>query len=414
MFRAWLLPLALLALPQAVASAAPANVPVCVKVTLQDASAPAAAAAPTAPAPAGATADSEDESLSSGNFAGLTDEQRQQAVARLRAQLAARQRLQAPTPSAAVPYPTAIVEGLLPVGQDPVRYLQRLLEHFVSHERGFEAVSQGCRERLTVELYPLREGWTAFARYAAHEERVDQIFPDELSQFAERAVLALLYEQPISATIKRDTVLRADSRRSVQRIRGSNHFVLSLGTQLRGGYVPTVQTDGTNKGLTQDQVRVFAPMSLALGYRGKFEGWGVDTGFELAIGTSKTGVAQNPGGGHIDYGGSAGLSLHFLRFLHPRGLSSWYLGGGGTFNLLWFYQVQPEAQRSKGDRGTPLSGGLDVDLLAGYEFLRANSVQFWAQGGLHLPAYAVENSDLSGSVMQTWMPGLSLKIGVMF
>ena len=43
------------------------------------------------------------------------------------------------------------------------------------------------------------------------EERVDHLYPDELSQFAERAALALLYDVPISSTINRENVLRADS-----------------------------------------------------------------------------------------------------------------------------------------------------------------------------------------------------------
>ena len=117
------------------------------------------------------------------------------------------------------------------------------MEYFVTHENGFIAVQTGCLEHLDVELYPLREGWTVFARYSGtgREERVDYLFADELSQFAERAVLALLYDQPITTTILRDTVLRADSKRSVQRIRGTNHFLLGLGTQMRGGDLPTSQ-----------------------------------------------------------------------------------------------------------------------------------------------------------------------------
>jgi hypothetical protein len=113
-----------------------------------------------------------------------------------------------------------VVDESLPIGQDPLSYLKRLIEYFVTHERGYVAVEEGCQEHIDLELYPLKQGWTVFARYSANgrEERVDTLGADELSQFAERAVTALLYDKPISTTILRDTVLRADSKRAIQRI----------------------------------------------------------------------------------------------------------------------------------------------------------------------------------------------------
>ena len=149
------------------------------------------------------------------------------------------------------------VDSNLPIGQTSVVYLERLIEHFVTHEPGFVAAEEGgqCAETITVELYPLKRGWTVFARYSgtSREERVDQLFPSELSQFAERAVLALLHDVPLSSTINRENVLRADSQKSIQRVKGSNHFVLSLGTQLRGGYMDTVIEDGDGAGGTREE-----------------------------------------------------------------------------------------------------------------------------------------------------------------
>ena len=96
----------------------------------------------------------------------------------------------------------------LPIGQRPLAYLKRLVEYSVSHENGFVAVETSCDETMTFQLYPLLEGWTAFARYTGtgREERIDRLAPEELSQFAERAATALLYGKPISATIKRGTL----------------------------------------------------------------------------------------------------------------------------------------------------------------------------------------------------------------
>ncbi len=298
----------------------------------------------------------------------------------------------------------------LPIGQTPVVYLKRLFEHFITHQKGYEAVQEKCDERIRVELYPLAEGWTAFARYTANgrEERSDQLFADEISQFAERAVHALLRDVPISDTIKRDNVLKSDSMKSVRRIKGTNHFVIGLGTQLRGGEFYTA-VEGAPQADPEDQIRLFTPMTISTGYRGKFENWGIEAMLQLGIGTSKTASSANQEGGHIDFGGDAGLMLHFLHYLNPRGITSFYLGAGANFELLWFSAIKAR----ENDRSWLLGGGLDVDLICGWEFMRASTVQFFLQAELNLPAYVIDNEDNHGKI-HTWFPTASVKLGVIF
>ncbi|MGC4092959.1 MAG: hypothetical protein QM756_34750 [Polyangiaceae bacterium] len=300
----------------------------------------------------------------------------------------------------------------LPLGQTPELYLKRLLEHFVTHERGFVAVKTSCEQRIVVELYPLRLGWTVFARYSGtgREERVDQLLPTELSQFAERSVLALLRDVPIGQTVDRNNVLWADSLASTQSIHGRSRATLSLGSRLRGGMFETV--DQSNDSVAP-KLRVFAPMLLALGYRGQFESFGVEAAGELDIGTDQVAASRNPSGGHVDFGGSGGVSLHAMRYANPRGLSSLYYGGGATFALHWFSVIKPEAARGDDPRSTLWSGGLDVDLLLGYEFLRASALSFFLQSELNLPAYAVRNQNDAGRV-NSWFPGAALKLGIIF
>ncbi len=301
----------------------------------------------------------------------------------------------------------------LPIGQTPVIYLERLMEHFVTHQKGYETVEKDCTDSIRVELYPLAEGWTVFARYSGNgrEERVDQLFPWELSQFAERSVIALLQDVPISATINRDNVLRADSKKSSQRIKGSNHFEVGLGTQVRGGDFNSA--DNNAVGGTTHGVRIFSPMTLSAGYRGKFENWAIEALGQLAIGTSKTAASRNPDGGHIDFGGNVGIALHFLRYLNPRGISSFYMGAGANFELLWFSAIKDRSLGASDPRSTLLGGGLDVDVLCGWEFMRASTVQFYLQMEANLPAYVIQNEDTYGSI-HTWFPGMSFKLGVIF
>jgi len=305
----------------------------------------------------------------------------------------------------------------LPLGQTPEVYLKRLIEHFVTHEVGYVAVQRDCKQRVTVELYPLSVGWTAFARYSGtgREERVDQLLPHELSQFAERSVLALLHDRPIQNTVDRGNVLWADSLRATQSIRGRGHAVLALGTRVRGGEFDRAVTDAGSPsfGGTEKSVRLFTPMLLTAGYRGQFEEFGVEAMLELDVGTSQVAARRNPAGGHVDYGGSAAVVLHALRYADVRGLTSLYYGGGASFALHWFNAIRPEMTRFGDARNTLLSGGLDVDGILGYEFMRASALSFFLQGELNVPVYAVQSENEDGAV-DTWFPGASLKLGAIF
>lgn len=298
----------------------------------------------------------------------------------------------------------------LPLGQTPDIYLKRLMEHFVTHEPGFVASQSKCDQTIVVELYPLQTGWTAFARYSGtgREERVDQLLPSELSPFSERSVLALLHDKPIGDTVDRDNVLWSDSLKSTQRIRGRSSVVLGVGTRLRAGVLPTAEG-----GKVSRKFRLFSPMALQVGYRGQFDSYGVDAGAELDIGTSATAASRNPTGGHVDYGGSAGIVLHVLRYTNPRAVTSTYVGAGSTFALHWFNSIRPASSNASDPRSTLFAGGLDVDLLAGYEFMRASAVSFYLQGELTLPAYVVKNQNDDGSV-NTWFPGAALRLGASF
>lgn len=305
----------------------------------------------------------------------------------------------------------------LPLGQTPKAYLKRLIEHYVTHERGFVAANQGCTQRIIVELYPLQTGWAAFARYTGNgrEERVDQLLPTELSQFAERATTALLHDVTIGETVDRDNVLWSDSLHSTQRIRGRGHFVLGLGTRLRGGYFDTADTDraSANFGQVQRSLRVFSPMAVMAGYRGVFDQFGVEALGQFDLGTSQVAAKNNPTGGHVDYAGSLGLVLHVTRYADPRGIASLYYGGGATFELVWFNAIIPSNDRTTDSRSTLMSGGLNADAVIGYEFMRASAISFFLQGELNVPAYVLK-SENNAAAIATWFPGMKLALGANF
>ena len=288
-----------------------------------------------------------------------------------------------------------------------IAYLQRLLEHFISHEKGYVSDNKDCPESINVEMYPLQGSWTVFARYSKNgrEERVDRLFPTEFTQYAERVILALLYDVPISTTINRENVLTNDSKKSIQRIDGSKHVIFGLGTDLRAGFFN--QLDGSDG--VSEKLQIFHPMKGFIGFRSRYESWGLEFIANLGLGTSQTSTKKNLDGGHIDYALDAGASLHFLRYSNPRALSSFYYGAGSTVNIYRFSVIKPGGNSQ---RSNLITGGLDIDVTAGWEFMRASEIQFFLQADVKIPTYTIRTENDYGSI-NTWMPGIGIKIGAL-
>jgi hypothetical protein len=295
---------------------------------------------------------------------------------------------------------------------DPTLHLRRMLEYEVTHEPGFVAVDERCEQRLTVELYQLDSGWTVFGRYSGteREEKVDHAELDEFAELAQRFAFALLRNRSISHTITRENVLRADSETNLRTINGTGHLVFGMGTETRMAYLPTAR--GANAA-PESEWRVLTPISIQIGYRRKLRAWGLDAFGRLNLGTENTGVHNNDLGGHVDYSKSGLLGLHFLHYTDAPGINSFYFGGGAAFELAAFDVIRPVATRGVTTRDTLVGGGLNIDLLAGYEFLRASSVHFFGQLELDAPAYILKTENDSGAI-NTWMPGAMAQIGVIF
>ena len=296
---------------------------------------------------------------------------------------------------------------------DPTLHLRRMLEYEVTHEPGFVAVEDKCEQRITIELYQLESGWTVFARYSGteREEKVDHAELDEFAELAQRVVYALLRNKPITHTITRENVLRADSEQNLRTINGTGHLLFGMGTAMRVGNLQTAQSQTAP---TANEIRILTPVSIQIGYRRKLRAWGLDAFGRLNLGTENTGVNNNDVGGHVDYSKSFLTGLHFLHYTDAPGINSFYFGGGAAFEIAQFEVIRPVANRFGGDtRDSLVGGGLNIDLLAGYEFLRASSVHFYGQLEVNAPAYVMNTESDSGGI-NTWMPGLTAQIGVIF
>lgn len=290
---------------------------------------------------------------------------------------------------------------------DPAAYLRRLLEYRVTHREGFEAEREGCSETVRVQLYPLETGYTVFARYTgtSREEKVDEVLLDEFRALAERLESALLGDESIEATLTRRTVLRADSEGEMRRIQGQRQFLFGIGTLLLVGRLPTAR-NGTAPAV--NDYRLLAPLAVNMGARRAFRAWALDAYGGIVIGTSRKAASRATGGGHADYVFGAGLTLHFLRYLHPDAVNSFYGGGGASFQLHTYRILPPD----RGSDSNVFGGGMNVDLVIGYEVMRASALHFFVEMQAVLPAYQFESENRNGTI-HSYIPGALVQIGLL-
>jgi hypothetical protein len=295
---------------------------------------------------------------------------------------------------------------------DPILYLKRLIEYHVTHEPGFESVDQGCAETVVVELYSVKNGWTAFARYSgnAREEKVDVVRLDELGVFAERVTTALLRDKTVSETLTRTTVLRADSDERIRQVKIRTHFLLGMGSGVRVGSLPTAPSP---EAPAETELRAETPLGFAIGVRNKFRGWALDATGRFDVGVGDRAARLSAGGGHVDYSAGLGAGLDFLGYAAPEAVNTFYYGGGGSFEVSR-YQSQG-ARDANGVQPEPSSlwgGGLAIDLVFGYEFARTSTLHFFVQSTIALPAYVFDAQN-SQSAIKSYIPSASFTLGLL-
>jgi len=103
-----------------------------------------------------------------------------------------------------------------------------------------------------------------------------------------------------------------------------------------------------------------------------------------------------------------GMALHFLRYLHPDAVNSFYGGGGASFQL-HRYRILPA---DRGDSRGLWSGGMNVDLVAGYELMRASALHFFIEAQVNAPAYQFDSENSNGQI-RSYIPGVLVQIGIL-
>jgi hypothetical protein len=149
--------------------------------------------------------------------------------------------------------------------------------------------------------------------------------------------------------------------------------------------------------------------SFGFGYRYELDAIAVDLSF-LNFVIGENGTTANGSSG--SFTGSFSIAkLMGLYFLNPTANSSTYLGGGVSWGGT--DAVQDSTSSTGVDSVSVHSGsGLQAELSAGWEFLRASTIRMFVQGDVTLPFYLTRGADSSGATSSSYSPTFALSLGI--
>ncbi|HVZ74222.1 MAG TPA: hypothetical protein VHJ20_17705 [Polyangia bacterium] len=150
--------------------------------------------------------------------------------------------------------------------------------------------------------------------------------------------------------------------------------------------------------------------AFGFGYRYELDSLGIDVSF-LNFAFPSEHSTTNGTSSSASFSGSL-IKLQALYFLNPIANGSFYLGGGAAWGFT--AAVKEDAAGNFNE----LSGsGLQAELSAGYEFLRASTIRMFAQFDATLPFYTIDGlmTDATGTTTTKggeWAPTFSLSVGL--
>lgn len=144
--------------------------------------------------------------------------------------------------------------------------------------------------------------------------------------------------------------------------------------------------------------------AIGFGYRYELDNLAIDLSFINLMFASNNSNSSTSGSAGIT---GSWIKLMAMYFNNPLANGSSYFGGGVSWG---------GAAVVKDDAGTftTYSGsGLQAELTAGYEFLRASTIRMFAQIDATLPLYSVSATDFTtGAVSNAYAPQFGLSVGL--
>jgi hypothetical protein len=259
------------------------------------------------------------------------------------------------------------------------RNATRILLGQALHQHGLTVSEQNCMGTYVVYHVRLGNSITVFLQgpqgYREGSARAIEEVPALYSQM----VRSMMSGQPMTTsnnTVDRSNVIAA--QQAPNRVQADSLWYLRLGY---GAVWGSNASGGPGFGL---------------GYRYELDVIAVDLSMNLLMADDDDPATEDAG-----VTGSW-AKLMALYFFDPMGNGSFYLGGGAAWG--------GTATRSNGET---LSGsGLQGEIAAGYEFLRASTIRLFAEANATLPFYSVSPGYGSLSTSREWAPSFMASIGV--
>jgi hypothetical protein len=136
---------------------------------------------------------------------------------------------------------------------------------------------------------------------------------------------------------------------------------------------------------------------IGFGYRYELDSIGIDLSFNLVVATNRGSAGTGSVGGSF-------IKLEALYFLDPTANASFYVGGGASWGGT---VVASDTEAFSGS-------GLQGELTAGYEVLRASTIRLFLQLDGTLPLYAVSQDNLAfgAPANRSYAPTFGLSFGL--
>jgi hypothetical protein len=256
-------------------------------------------------------------------------------------------------------------------------------------QQGLEVAEQNCMGLYVVYHVKFGNSVNVFMQGPQGYRQASARTLEEVPALYSQMVRSLIANQPMSTvngTVDRTNV--TSEQQAPNRVEADSLWYARLG-------YAGIANPGANTG-----------PAIGLGYRYELDSLAIDLSFiNLMFSTSNDNSTTGSSG-------SAGITGSWIKLMalyynNPMANGSTYLGGGVSWG---------GTAVTKDDAGTftTYSGsGLQAELTAGYEFLRASSIRMFAQFDATLPIYRVSSSDFTtGATSYAYSPSFGLSVGL--
>jgi hypothetical protein len=272
---------------------------------------------------------------------------------------------------------------------EPDRNALRTLLGSTLAQHGQQVTNQNCTETYLVYHVKLGNSVSVFLQGPQGYRQASARSVEDVPNLYSQMVRSLLTGQPMSSG--NDTVDRQNAtsqQAAPQRVEADSLWYVRLGY---AGVVGKAFASGP---------------SIGFGYRYELDNLGIDiSAFNFMIDTGQNNSTGSGSSGSAGFTGSW-IKLMGLYFMNPMANRSSYLGGG----ISW-------GGTALVDSGSTYSGtGLQAEVSAGYELLRASTIRMFIQADATLPLYALRQTTVAvGGALSTstsYAPTFAVSFGL--